>query len=644
MSKLIQGVNDLKTLDPVLASEWDYEKNDGLTPDMVMPGSGKRAWWKCSLGHSWQVVINTRAVRGYGCPYCEGRKAWPGFNDLATTMPEVAAEWDFERNGDLKPDDVLSGSDKRVWWICKRGHHWKTAVYQRKEGHGCPECANLTMLVRKGVNDLASVRPDLAQEWDHDKNTFEPDELSYASGQVVWWKCSLGHTWQRSINARMFRGQGCPYCAGQKVWQGFNDLATTMPEVAAEWDYDRNDDLTPKDVTAGRDLKVWWRCSKGHSWNAYVYARKAGSGCPVCAGNILIPGVNDLAGVRPDLLAEWDYEQNSDKSPEQVAAGSSKVAWWKCSRGHSWKAAISSRVRGNGCPVCAGKKVVIGVNDLVTVNPSLADEWDIQKNEFSPVQITSGSSRRVWWRCSKGHSWKASVAARDRSKTGCPYCAGKEILPGFNDLKTLYPEVIQERWDYDRNKDIMPSQIASNSGLKVWWHCEKGHVWDSRPGDVIRNGCPVCSNRRAMAGCNDLLSIHPDIAEEWDYEANEGLRPEDVTYMTGRVCNWKCRKGHSYKLSVYSRHKGVGCPYCGGRKALGGFNDLATVSPELVKEWDFERNQDISPKEILPFSNRKIWWKCSNGHHYRSNLNARNKGHGCPYCYGLLPSRTRLVP
>ena len=79
MSKLIKGVNDLKTLNPELAMEWDAEKNTDRNPEDVMPGSGIRVWWKCKEGHSWDAIINTRAVRGNGCPYCEGRKAWPGF-------------------------------------------------------------------------------------------------------------------------------------------------------------------------------------------------------------------------------------------------------------------------------------------------------------------------------------------------------------------------------------------------------------------------------------------------------------------------------------------------------------------------------------------------------------------------------------
>ena len=643
MSKLIKGVNDLKTLNPELAMEWDAEKNTDRNPEDVMPGSGIRVWWKCKEGHSWDAIINTRAVRGNGCPYCEGRKAWPGFNDLATTMPEVAAQWDYERNGDLKPTEILSGCDKRVWWKCSRGHSWKTAVYHRKSGHGCPKCEALSANLKQGENDLASHDLELASEWDYDKNIFKPEELSYASKQEIWWRCVHGHSWKATINARVFRKRGCPYCAGQQVWQGFNDLATTHPELAAEWDYEKNAGLIPEEVTAGKDMKSWWRCPRGHSWEAFIYSRKAGSGCPVCSGNTLLPGFNDLATVKPELVSEWDYDRNTDMTPDTVSAGTSRKAWWKCDKGHGWRASIVSRVGGNNCPVCAGKMVIKGVNDLESINPLLAGEWDFERNSVTPDSVTAGSSKKFWWKCSKGHGWRTTVAAR-MGGTGCPFCVGKEIMPGLNDLKTMHPDVVDNYWDYGKNADVNPNTIASSSKMKVWWKCGKGHSWKSKVCDAVHNGCPICSNRRVLVGYNDLKSVHPELAAEWDYENNGCLTPEKVTYSTGRKVHWICSVSHRYELSVYSRHTGVGCPYCSGRQALKGFNSLADQARDYTNDWDYERNVDISPDEILPFSNRKIWWKCPNGHSYRSNLNAHNKGHGCPYCSGQLPSRTRIVP
>lgn len=643
MSKLVKGVNDLLTVNPGIADEWDQEKNVERRPDEVLPGSGIKVWWKCDKGHSWEAVINTRAVRGYGCPYCEGRRVWPGFNDLATTMPEIAAQWDYEKNVDLNPTQVLSGSDKRVWWRCCRGHSWKTAIYHRKAGHGCPKCEAILSNLRVGENDLETHNPEMLREWDYDRNIYDPDEVTYSSKQSVWWKCEQGHSWQATVSSRVYKGRGCPYCAGQKVLKGYNDLATTNPELTALWDYEKNGDLRPEDVTAGKDMKVWWKCDKGHSWRAVVYSRKMGNGCPVCAGQAVLTGYNDLATVKPELLKEWDYEKNRDMCPEKISSGANRYAWWICDKGHSWKALISSRSCGRNCPVCTGRKVLKGENDLLSVNPALASEWDYSANDIGPDCVTAGSSKKVWWLCSKHHRWQATIAAR-MGGTGCPYCSGKDIMPGFNDFKTLHPDIIKERWDYEKNKSVDPGAIASNSRRIVWWRCDKGHSWRSSISNSLRCGCPICCNKKVLVGYNDLASVHPELTAEWDYSANGDVTPESVAYMTGREVYWICEIGHSYKISVYKRHKGSGCPYCSGRLALKGFNTLADLSSDYAKDWDYERNTNISPEEIMPHSNRKVWWKCPQGHSYRSNLNAHLKGHGCPYCYGLLPSRTRIVP
>ena len=104
----------------------------------------------------------------------------------------------------------------------------------------------------------------------------------------MWWLCERGHPYQAVVAARTTHGSGCPYCAGRRVLAGFNDLATTVPRVAAQWHPTLNGGLTPEMVTAGSRKKVWWQCSEGHVWKAAVYARAGAqkSGCPVCAGRV----------------------------------------------------------------------------------------------------------------------------------------------------------------------------------------------------------------------------------------------------------------------------------------------------------------------------------------------------------------------
>jgi hypothetical protein len=206
-----------------------------------------------------------------------------------------------------------------------------------------------------------------------------------------------------------------------------------------------------------------------------------------------------LAQHSPQLLKEIDYDKNSDFDPNSVGYSSAYKIWWKCEKGHSYYAAITSKTRkrkyGNGCPYCAGQKVLPGFNDLKTRYPDIAKEWDYIKNKIKPNKIMPGTRQKVWWICEKGHSYYTSVASRTNLKTGCPICANKKVLVGYNDLSTTNPSILRY-WNYEKNKKLnfQPSDFTKVSGKKVWWICEKGHEWEAKISHIT-NGrrCPVCN-------------------------------------------------------------------------------------------------------------------------------------------------------
>lgn len=303
----------------------------------------------------------------------------PGINDLRTVNPPLAAEWDTERNGGLRPEDVMAGSEKKAWWKCSFGHSWRAAVYSRNSnGRGCPFCTGQKVL--QGFNDLETLNPALASEWDYEKNApVTPRMVTKASSRKFYWVCGLSHSWRDTVSHRHL-GRGCPYCAGQKLLAGFNDLLSTHPQLAAEWDHEKNGSLTPSDVMAGTEKKVWWKCSEGHSWQAVVYSRKNGTGCPYCAGQKILPGFNDLETLCPEIAAEWDYEKNGKPTPDMVPPSTSRKYHWKCRKGHEWTAGTAERSRGDGCPYCSGKRILPGKGDLLHSHPDLMGEWDWEKN------------------------------------------------------------------------------------------------------------------------------------------------------------------------------------------------------------------------------------------------------------------------
>ncbi len=198
-----------------------------------------------------------------------------------------------------------------------------------------------------------------------------------------------------------------------------------------QWHPIKNEPLTPKQITYGSRRKIWWRCERGHEWQAIVYTRTtSGAGCPVCAGKKTCPGENDLASRRPELAAQWHPVKNGGVTPADVLPGSHRMAWWICGKGHDWQAMVKSRVSGAGCPVCAGRTLLPNENDLAAAYPALAAQWHPTRNgALTPRDVMPGTRRKVWWRCGRGHEWQAAVSSRS-SGTGCPMCAGKVILAG----------------------------------------------------------------------------------------------------------------------------------------------------------------------------------------------------------------------
>ena len=274
------------------------------------------------------------------------------------------------------------------------------------------------------------------------------------------------------------------------------DLAALRPELVAEWHPTKNGDLTPKDVTPGSTKRVWWMCSEGHEWVAMVSNRSKGSGCPYCTGKKVLPGFNDLAAFRPELVAEWHPTKNGNLTPKDVTPGSHQKVWWQCSEGHEWEAMVSNRSKGSGCPMCAGQKALPGYNDLATVDPDLAAEWHPTKNgELTPRDVTPGSTKRVWWLGSCGHEWESMVSNRSKG-SGCPYCTGKKVLPGFNDLAAFRPELAAE-WHPTKNGGLTPKDVTPGSNKKVWWLGPCGHEWESAVSSrSAGSGCPVCSRQK----------------------------------------------------------------------------------------------------------------------------------------------------
>ena len=712
--KVVKGFNDLATTRPDLAKEWDYDKNI-LEPTEVFRGSVKKVWWKCpKCGLSYEMRISHRN-QGNNCPYCSGKRVMPGYNDLESNFPEIAKEWNYEKNGDLLPSQITTHSNKKVWWKCPKGHPYLTTVNNRtgNKNNGCPVCSNKVIIA--GINDLATTHPELVNRWDYEKNApLTPQQIGAGSNRYVYWLCEHGHSFKSMVHSMTHsrKGMNCPVCRNFRVDICVNDLATTHPHLLDEWDYEKNS-IKPTEVHAGMRLKAWWKCKKhGHSWCATIQSRAVqGKNCPICSNQKLLKGFNDVGTLCPEIYNVWDFEKNNGKTPADFAGlHSNKKVYLKCEHGHSYSTTISDFTRGYGCPICSNKQVLAGFNDLATTHPQLAKEWDYEKNKgLTPQQITYGSDKKAWWKCERGHSWHAVISSRAAGR-GCPECLKEYqvsltektfafyLSKHFSDLKEnvhlkelgrreldiyvpslkLAVEYDGHNWHKNPNRDLLKDKLCEANGITLIRIREKDCVKYESPsyfidapqshGNVLIlkdtiNCLFELINKVFSLSLEKIDSVEPDISsinesfysytksnslaakcpellKEWDYEKNGDLKPEFISAGSNTKVWWKCEHGHSWNAVVSSRVRGNGCPFCSGRYLLKGFNDLESQFPDIAKQWDIDKNNQLKPDSVYYGSNKKVWWKCEHGHSWQTAISTRTRmKSGCPVCSGLIADK-----
>lgn len=322
-------------------------------------------------------------------------------------------------------------------------------------------------------------------------------------------------------------------------------IDTTHPEAVKEWDYEKND-TTPNNYTHGSKYKAYWICPKGHSYTAIILNKcSKGSTCPYCSGRFPIPGETDLATTHPELAQEL-----LDADPTTFKAGSNDKVSWKCARGHIFESRVCSRaMMGARCPYCSGRLPIVGETDLATTHPELSEEMV----DTDPTTVKAGTNKNALWHCKKGHEYSSRISHRAMSGSGCPYCAGTKVLPGFNDLATTHPEIAKELLGD-------PTLVSGGSEVVQTWLCPLGHTYQMVPANRVKgSGCRVCSGLDILVGFNDLGTTHPELSKELLNPS-----PQEVSFGLGTLGTWNCQAGHTWNIHIFKRtgKNGTGCPEC----------------------------------------------------------------------------------
>lgn len=554
--------------------------------------------------------------------------------NLQIVNPALAKQWHPKKNFPLTPREVTPCSNKKVWWICKKQHKWRTTVNNRHRlGRNCPYCANQKVNME---NSLALKYPELVKEWHPTKNgKLTPSDFVPASGKKAWWQCKRGHEWESVIYTRAKIGCGCPHCNSQtsmlelRVYSElkhiFNDASLRAKISKIECDIF----IPSLRLAIEVDGKYWHKNKRVKDAKKNLALKKMGIALIRIREHGLIK-ISDLDIVCSNREKEIDTILRVLRVVKRIRRTENKTLNIYLDKRKIINEGFFEQLLGRLPSPLPG-------TSLAELNNRLAKEWHPTKNgTLTSNDVALQSNKKIWWICKKGHEWRTTVNNRSKGKN-CPFCGHKKITL-LNSLYAKFPKLAKE-WHPAKNGIITPSDVFPGSNKKIWWICKNGHEWQA--GVVHRvggSGCPYCSGRLADKN-NNLLIENPKLAKEWHKIKNGVLEPKDVKQSSGKVVWWICKRGHQWSARVADRNNGTGCPYCDGKKVCKD-NCLATKNPTLADEWHPIKNRPLTPEGVAPHSNRKAWWKCKKNHQWLATVSSRNQGSGCPYCSGRFASET----
>lgn len=547
---------------------------------------------------------------------------------LLSSYPELVKEFHPIKNGESSPENYSYGSNKVVWWTCSNGHDWKGSIKERTQIRSPKKCYK--------CRSLPFNFPEIFKEFDEFKNAdIDPYKITKATSKKVWWLCSkCNHSYQAKVNNRTSSDSSCPACTGTIVTDN-NRLSVHFPKLCEEWNLKKNKKLTADDVSYGVDKKVWWLCKKcNYEFLQAVNKRTIlGRGCPSCGGKVVTEN-NRFSKLYPELLKEIHPSKNQGFNPNEISYGSSQIIWWLCDFGHEWPAPIKRRTGGSGCPQCHPQSSRLELriySELKVIFKEVKNRVKVGGKEIDIFleKLQIGIELDGWY-------WHQDKELKDRDKNNTLINHGISLIRlREKPLKKISKnDLLYET--YDDPKLIINSllDIVSIFAQEKEMHRTINEYKNKELFINEKEYLRLVSFLPGPAPDESFRALFPELAEEWNFESNFPLKPEMFHPFSFFRVSWICSKNpsHIWPSTIANRSTGHGCPYCDGKKTNLEESFVAN-SPELMDEFDTNKNTNLNAAKIAVNSNKKAWWNCIIcGHSWKASFGTRSKGHGCPKC------------
>ena len=579
-------------LHPNIAKELnlDWLEENHINLQTITPSSRKKVPWTCNkCDGTWSTTFEARH-HGVECPYCSGRKLLPGFNDLKTLYPEIAAELHPTKNGNFKAEDIYSGTGTHVWWRCSKcGNEWQARVSDRtNKGYGCKICKVKEAAQErrrkkiKKEGSFAENNPELLKEWDYQKNSeVDPTSILSGSHSIVWWKCSIcGYEWQAAVCDRSLQHKGCKKCGYKKAAEkqaqtrlaATGSLANEYPFLLTEWDYDKNYPLTPETVAPHSQKNVWWKCQKcGHEWKTRVSTRTKGDGkgtnCPECARKA-------AGGIYPGKR----YGKLVAVQPTGRKRGANSIWEFKCDCGNIVERSTQHLTDKASCG-CAVRRDITGqrFGRLTAIR-------FVGKN--------NNSKENLWLcRCDCGNEVEVTLGRLSSGNTKSCGCLKKEFAKQNN---YKYENLVGKRFGI---LTVTEELGSGKQGVKWLCKCDCGNEITASTGDLT-------SGKRRSCGCvdNRLYCVYKHVSPDGKVYVGTTMRKPHTIWFNGHLYNGQ-----------YAMNKAI--------TEIGGYEAFKTE----FKHYYLDENESwVEAEGALPFEKTNVFSKAKAGELHKKYIKNYN--------------------
>lgn len=565
---------------------------------------------------------------------------------LSKKFPEIAKQWDYDKNGEITPDNASYGSKRNVWWKCDIcGYSYQKRICNRTapskritESDKCPIC--LGRIIIPEYNSLQAKYPKIVeQEWDYEKNPIKPDEISPFYRKKIWWHCKKGHSYQSLPGNKILNNGGnCPYCSSQRLCRE-TSLAFDNEDLAKQWHPTKNGLITPDNVFANSNKYAWWICPIcGHEWSAKICNRNTNNrGCPNCAKgrstsvpeqlifytikeyfpdainrfkfgkdeiDIFIPSIN--VGI------EYDGQRfHNEKKLSYDIAKSQRIA----------NAGISLyRFREDKCPLLNEPKC-----------KTIITHYDSWRYADLRTKLEELIKNLIPCRTDIHVRFDKYMSTIQSDINIVPY---EESFAASESHKAKQGKLPIALWDYEANHPLKPEVVKPFSDRLAHWICptNTAHKWKNTIKSVsFGYGCPYCSSRHRYTTQEWIEKAEMVHKHKYSYDLVEYVNSETKVKII-------CPKHGVFEQIPYEHLNGAGCPYC-AHQSFHPEESLAVLYPHIAEQWDYELNAPfgVTPQTIGIDTKRKFYWHCNNGcnHSYLATIAYRVKlKSGCAICHG----------